>query len=80
MNEYIKRFTRVIRNCRVDNTYKMAWGKAIVELSIKNSETQRIEFREIAETIFKAFGRCLRAAVEFDPRMAGVLPSTKGKL
>ncbi|MBI3560891.1 MAG: imidazoleglycerol-phosphate dehydratase HisB [Gammaproteobacteria bacterium] len=34
----------------------------------------------IAETIFKAFGRALRMAVELDPRMAGVTPSTKGTL
>jgi len=34
----------------------------------------------IAETIFKAFGRALRMAVEPDPRMDGILPSTKGKL
>jgi len=34
----------------------------------------------IAETIFKAFGRALRMAVEHDPRMAGILPSTKGVL
>ena len=34
----------------------------------------------IAETIFKAFGRALRMAVEPDPRMAGILPSTKGSL
>jgi imidazoleglycerol-phosphate dehydratase len=33
-----------------------------------------------AETIFKAFGRALRMAVELDPRAAGVLPSTKGSL
>jgi imidazoleglycerol-phosphate dehydratase len=33
----------------------------------------------IAETIFKAFGRALRMAVERDPRVAGV-PSTKGSL
>jgi imidazoleglycerol-phosphate dehydratase len=33
-----------------------------------------------AETIFKAFGRALRMAVEPDPRMAGVMPSTKGAL
>ncbi|MEJ6612097.1 MAG: imidazoleglycerol-phosphate dehydratase, partial [Porticoccus sp.] len=32
------------------------------------------------ETIFKAFGRALRMAAEFDPRMAGVMPSTKGSL
>ena len=33
-----------------------------------------------AETIFKAFGRALRMALELDPRMAGVMPSTKGTL
>lgn len=33
-----------------------------------------------AETIFKAFGRALRIAVTPDPRMAGVMPSTKGSL
>ena len=33
-----------------------------------------------AETVFKAFGRALRMAVELDPRMLGLLPSTKGKL
>ncbi|WP_022953743.1 imidazoleglycerol-phosphate dehydratase HisB [Leucothrix mucor] len=34
----------------------------------------------IAETIFKAFGRTLRMATELDPRMQGILPSTKGAL
>ncbi len=34
----------------------------------------------IAETVFKAFGRALRAAVAVDPRMAGAIPSTKGTL
>ncbi len=33
-----------------------------------------------AETIYKAFGRALRMAVEFDPRAGGTLPSTKGIL
>ncbi|SOB77946.1 imidazoleglycerol-phosphate dehydratase [Marinobacter sp. LV10R510-11A] len=32
------------------------------------------------ETVFKAFGRALRMAVEMDERMAGVTPSTKGSL
>ncbi len=32
------------------------------------------------ETVFKAFARALRSAVELDPRMAGVMPSTKGSL
>jgi imidazoleglycerol-phosphate dehydratase len=34
----------------------------------------------IAETVFKAFGRALRMALEADPRMAGIMPSTKGSL
>ena len=34
----------------------------------------------VAETIFKAFGRALRMALEEDLRMSGQLPSTKGKL
>ncbi len=33
-----------------------------------------------AETVFKAFGRALRMALAEDPRMAGVMPSTKGVL
>ena len=32
------------------------------------------------ETVFKAFGRALRMAVEIDPRMEGRMPSTKGSL
>ena len=32
------------------------------------------------ETVFKAFARALRAAVELDPRAAGTIPSTKGSL
>jgi imidazoleglycerol-phosphate dehydratase len=34
----------------------------------------------IVETVFKAFGRALRMAVERDPRMGDELPSTKGTL
>lgn len=33
-----------------------------------------------AETVFKAFGRALRMAIEHDPRLGGVVPSTKGTL
>jgi imidazoleglycerol-phosphate dehydratase len=33
-----------------------------------------------AESVFKAFGRALRMAVEIDPRAAGAMPSTKGSL
>ena len=34
----------------------------------------------IAETVFKAFGRALRMAIEYDERMQGIVPSTKGSL
>jgi imidazoleglycerol-phosphate dehydratase len=34
----------------------------------------------IAETIFKAMGRAIRMAIAADPRMAGMMPSTKGSL
>jgi imidazoleglycerol-phosphate dehydratase len=34
----------------------------------------------IAETIFKALGRAVRMAIAADPRMAGMMPSTKGSL
>ncbi|VAW59849.1 Imidazoleglycerol-phosphate dehydratase [hydrothermal vent metagenome] len=34
----------------------------------------------VAETIFKAFGRALRMALQADERMQGVMPSTKGSL
>ena len=32
------------------------------------------------ETVFKAFGRALRMALSPDPRMSGIIPSTKGSL
>ena len=34
----------------------------------------------IAETVFKAFGRAVRMALTADPRMSGIMPSTKGSL
>lgn len=39
-----------------------------------------INSHHIAEAAFKAVARALREAVEPDPRMSGVLPSTKGAL
>ena len=39
-----------------------------------------VNAHHVAETIFKAFGRALRMALEPDERMQGILPSTKGSL
>lgn len=51
---------------------------ALVTLHIDNLAGNNAHHQ--AETIFKAFGRALRMALEIDPRMAGVMPSTKGSL
>ncbi|MCY4283008.1 MAG: imidazoleglycerol-phosphate dehydratase HisB [Gammaproteobacteria bacterium] len=51
---------------------------AMVTLHVDNLRGRNTH--HIAETIFKAFGRALRSAVEPDPRMEGILPSTKGSL
>lgn len=39
-----------------------------------------VNAHHVAETIFKAFGRALRMALERDARMSGIMPSTKGVL
>jgi imidazoleglycerol-phosphate dehydratase len=51
---------------------------ALVTLHVDN--LRGINAHHQAETIFKAFGRALRMAVEPDVRMGDVLPSTKGSL
>ncbi len=51
---------------------------AMVTLHIDNLQGNNAH--HIAETVFKAFGRAIRAAAEPDPRMSGVVPSTKGSL
>ncbi len=51
---------------------------ALVTLHIDNLAGDNTHHQ--AETVFKAFGRALRVALEHDPRMAGVMPSTKGTL
>jgi len=51
---------------------------AFVTLHIDNLRGENAHHQ--CETVFKAFGRALRMAVELDPRSAGVVPSTKGSL
>ncbi len=51
---------------------------ALVTLHIDN--LAGVNTHHQVETIFKAFGRALRMALEADPRMAGTMPSTKGAL
>lgn len=51
---------------------------AFVTLHIDNLRGENSHHQ--AETVFKAFARALRMALELDPRSLGVIPSTKGSL
>ena len=62
-------------------TYEFFQGfvnHALVTLHIDNLKGDNAHHQ--CETIFKAFARALRMALEIDPRAAGVIPSTKGSL
>lgn len=65
----------------VDLFYEFFQGlvnHAMITLHIDNLRGKNAHHQ--AETVFKAFGRALRMAVEPDPRMGGITPSTKGTL
>ena len=51
---------------------------ALVTLHVDNLRGANAHHQ--CETVFKAFARALRMAVEPDPRAAGAVPSTKGSL
>jgi imidazoleglycerol-phosphate dehydratase len=75
-------FTRgMIGGFDVDLFYEFFQGlvnHAMISVHIDNLRGKNAHHQ--AETVFKAFGRTLRMAVEPDPRMDGVTPSTKGTL
>jgi imidazoleglycerol-phosphate dehydratase len=65
----------------VDLTHEFFQGfvnHAQVTLHIDNLRGDNAHHQ--CETVFKAFARALRMAVEPDPRAGGTIPSTKGKL
>ena len=53
-------------------------NQAFVTLHIDNLKGDNAHHQ--AETVFKAFARALRMALEIDPRAADAIPSTKGSL
>lgn len=75
-------FTRArIGSFDVDLTREFFQGfvnHALVTLHVDN--LRGINAHHQCETVFKAFGRALRMAVEIDPRQNGAMPSTKGVL
>ena len=80
--EYNVKFSRAsIGDFDVDLFHEFFQGfinHANVTLHIDNLSGNNAH--HIAETIFKAFGRAVRMAIAADPRMQGVMPSTKGSL
>ena len=62
----VKEFCRAFSNALACNLHvKLEYGE---------------EPHHVAEAVFKGLARALDAATQFDPRAAGQLPSTKGKL
>ncbi len=80
--EYHCQFVKgTVGNFDVDLFHEFFQGfvnHALVTLHIDNLRGKNAHHQ--IETIFKAFGRALRMAIELDPRQAGVIPSTKGSL
>ncbi|HEY9278991.1 MAG TPA: imidazoleglycerol-phosphate dehydratase HisB [Eoetvoesiella sp.] len=80
--EYHIPFTRShIGQFDVDLTREFFQGfvnHALVTLHIDNLRGTNSHHQ--CETVFKAFGRALRMAIEVDPRMGDAVPSTKGVL
>jgi imidazoleglycerol-phosphate dehydratase len=75
-------FTRaMIGQFDVDLTHEFFQGfvnHALVTLHVDNLRGDNAHHQ--CETVFKAFARAVRMAVEPDPRQQGVTPSTKGSL
>lgn len=80
--EYHVQFVKgVVGNFDVDLFHEFFQGfvnHAMVTLHVDNIRGANSHHQ--IETIFKAFGRAMRMAMEADPRQAGVVPSTKGSL
>jgi imidazoleglycerol-phosphate dehydratase len=80
--EFGVEFTRaMIGGFDVDLAYEFFQGfvnHAGVTLHVDNLKGRNAHHQ--AETVFKAFARALRGALELDPRALGTIPSTKGSL
>ena len=49
MNINLSNWFYVIKNCSVDNTYKMGWGKSIVECCFEDESSELIHFDRISK-------------------------------
>lgn len=60
---FIDKWLHIIRNCSFDNTYKMAWAKAITEISVEYARATpqeveglvEVQLREIAKKVLRYY-------------------------
>jgi imidazoleglycerol-phosphate dehydratase len=80
--EFHVAFTRArVGEFDVDLTHEFFQGfvnHALATVHIDNLRGDNAHHQ--CETVFKAFARALREAIEADPRAVGTIPSTKGSL
>ncbi len=77
----VKFVRSMVGNFDLDLVYEFFQGfvnHALATVHIDNFKGHNAHHQ--VETIFKAFARAIRVAIELDPRMLGVIPSTKGCL
>lgn len=58
MNDYLNLWLKIIETMNNDNTYKLAWGKALIEIITENtyhSYEIKIHFEEIAYKMLKYY-------------------------
>ena len=58
MNSYIKQWLEIIENMNNDNTYKLAWGRAIIELCFETNQLDEqvtFTFQYIAKKMIKYY-------------------------
>ena len=58
MNSYIKQWLEIIENMNNDNTYKLAWGRAIIELCFETNQLDKqvtFTFQHIAKKMIKYY-------------------------
>jgi len=80
--EFHVKFTRArVGEFDVDLTHEFFQGLANhAQVTVHIDNLRGDNSHHQCETVFKAFARALRMALEPDPRAAGVVPSTKGAL
>ena len=76
--EYVKDTVGNMEVGMFEHFFQSFSNHAFVTLHIDNFSGENTHHQ--IETIFKAFGRSLRMAVELDERLEGAIPSTKGSL